>query len=120
MDPQTFKTMGAPAMAGLRPGVPSRAIPLGTALRAVARHVSADGCQFTLSGALPEEGMRMFFTTRNGGERVAGTVRWVLAERIGFAFDRPLGPPELAEMTGYFEASSAVLLRPCTDETALP
>lgn len=56
---------------------------------AVPRHVSADGCQLVLRGVGIRAGERLRFDLAGAGP-VAGTVRWVVADRAGFAFDRPL------------------------------
>lgn len=57
---------------------------------AVPRHVSADGCQLVLlRQATIRAGERLRFGLA-GAEPVVGTVRWVVADRAGFAFDRPL------------------------------
>lgn len=57
---------------------------------AVARHVCADGCQFVLKDDRVAPGQRFRFKL-DGLAPVIGTVRWVVTDRIGFAFDRPLG-----------------------------
>ena len=46
---------------------------------ALAKHVSAEGCQFVFNEKRVE-----------GFDPVIGTVRWVVIDRVGFAFDRPL------------------------------
>lgn len=55
-----------------------------------ARHVSAEGCQFVIDCEMPTKGERFAFSL---DERitVAGTVSWVVKDRIGFAFDCPIG-----------------------------
>lgn len=56
---------------------------------AVAKHVCAEGCQFVIERDTVTAGQRFRFNLK-GFEPVLGTVRWVVANRIGFAFDRPL------------------------------
>ncbi|GGC14271.1 hypothetical protein GCM10011494_36370 [Novosphingobium endophyticum] len=52
-----------------------------------ARHVSAEGCQFVVEREMPAKGERFAFHV-DGRVAVTGTVRWVVSDRIGFAFDR--------------------------------
>ncbi|MCJ2182009.1 PilZ domain-containing protein [Novosphingobium sp. 1949] len=52
----------------------------------VARHVSADGCQFVLEQGALERGQNLAFLLEGFGV-VRGKVRWIVADRIGFAFD---------------------------------
>lgn len=54
-----------------------------------ARHVSAEGCQFVVEREMPAKGERFLFHV-DGQATVAGTVRWVVSDRIGFAFDSPI------------------------------
>lgn len=62
-----------------------------------ARHICADGCQFvTLSEEL-SKGERLAFVI-NESDRVAGTVRWVVRDRAGFAFDAPIASGTLAAL----------------------
>ncbi|MEE4453178.1 PilZ domain-containing protein [Novosphingobium resinovorum] len=56
---------------------------------ALARHVSADGCQFVVERSPIEQGQRLSFALE-GYPPVLGTVRWVVKDRVGFAFDRPI------------------------------
>ncbi|MCT2400701.1 PilZ domain-containing protein [Novosphingobium mangrovi (ex Huang et al. 2023)] len=55
----------------------------------VARHVSAEGCQLILKQDQVAKGQRFRFNL-DGAGAVVGTVRWVVSDRIGFAFDQPL------------------------------
>lgn len=56
---------------------------------AVARHVTADGCQFVIEKAGVAAGQCFCFVV-DDHPPVRGTVRWVVRDRIGFAFDRPI------------------------------
>lgn len=56
---------------------------------ATARHISAEGCQFVVGPDRIAEGQRLRFALE-GHPAVRGTVRWVVGDRIGFAFDRPI------------------------------
>lgn len=56
---------------------------------AVPRHVCAQGCQLVFGRDRVRPGERLRFSLETGA--VAGTVRWVVEDRAGFAFDRPLG-----------------------------
>lgn len=56
---------------------------------AVPRHVCAEGCQLVVRHADVRAGQRLRFRLE-GARAVAGTVRWVVGDRAGFAFDRPL------------------------------
>jgi hypothetical protein len=69
---------------------------------AVARHVTSDGCQFVVESDVvaPEEiaqGQRFSFAL-DGHPPVRGTVRWVVHDRVGFAFDRPISHDAQAAM----------------------
>lgn len=55
----------------------------------VARHISADGCQLVLGDEVVSPGARFGFHLA-GFPPVHGTVRWIVADRAGFVFDRPL------------------------------
>ena len=55
----------------------------------VARHVCAEGCQLVLGGEEVYPGSRFRFDLA-GFPPVHGTVRWIVADRVGFVFDRPL------------------------------
>lgn len=54
-----------------------------------ARHVCAEGCQFVTEREQLLKGERFAFMV-DGRERVTGTVRWVVRDRAGFAFDAPI------------------------------
>jgi hypothetical protein len=54
-----------------------------------ARHVSAEGCQLVVEREVPARGERFVFSL-GGQAMVAGTVRWVVKDRVGFAFDQPI------------------------------
>lgn len=56
---------------------------------AAARHISADGCQLVLGEANAAPGQRFRFDLA-GFAPIIGTVRWIVADRAGFAFDQPL------------------------------
>lgn len=56
---------------------------------AVVRHLSADGCQLVLGRLKTAPGQRFRFHLA-GFATVFGTVRWTVADRAGFVFDRPL------------------------------
>ncbi len=60
-----------------------------SACTALAKHISAEGCQFIVRADSIATGQRFRFNL-DGLEPVVGTVRWVVDDRIGFAFDRPL------------------------------
>lgn len=60
--------------------------PFATAL---ARHVSPEGCQLVVESSLLEKGLRLVMA-QAGFARVTGTVRWVVGDRAGFAFDAPI------------------------------
>lgn len=66
-------------------------------LYGVARHVTADGCQFAITGPRPAAGCHL--TCRlSANAAVTGVVRWIVEDRIGFAFDRLLDAGSLAEL----------------------
>lgn len=54
-----------------------------------ARHVCAEGCQFVTEREQLFKGERFTFVV-DGSNRIAGTVRWVVRDRVGFAFDAPI------------------------------
>lgn len=56
---------------------------------AVARHISSEGCQFEVVQDDIAEGQRFSFAL-DGHPPIRGTVRWVVSDRVGFAFDRPI------------------------------
>ena len=70
---------------------------------ALAKHVSAEGCQFVLKREKVVQGQRFRFNLE-GQAPVIGTVRWVVAERVGFAFDRPLCRSSLDALTSHCRA----------------
>lgn len=83
----------------------------GEQLRGYPRHVTAEGCQFLLASGHAGADERKVFTLP-GGARVAGTVRWILEERVGFAFDRPLDDATLAALSEEVAALTALDLVP--------
>jgi len=56
---------------------------------ALAKHVSPEGCQLVVERNLLEKGVRLVLSLA-GNPRVTGTVRWVVEDRAGFAFDAPI------------------------------
>lgn len=66
--------------------------------RALPRHVSVDGCQLVLGGQGARPGQR-FRLDLAGIAPISGTVRWAVADRVGFAFDRPLCPAGLSALS---------------------
>ncbi|MFC0684813.1 PilZ domain-containing protein [Novosphingobium clariflavum] len=56
---------------------------------ASARHISPEGCQLVIESSLLEKGLRLVMAM-SGFARVTGTVRWVVGDRVGFAFDAPI------------------------------
>ncbi|HKT85407.1 MAG TPA: PilZ domain-containing protein [Novosphingobium sp.] len=62
-----------------------------------ARHISAEGCQFVTGSGQLSRGERFAFVV-NESDRVAGTVRWVVRDRAGFAFDAPIAGETLAAL----------------------
>lgn len=77
----------------------------------VARHVSADGCQVLLTAGSASALHRMMLSMPSGG-LVGGTIRWVLADRLGFAFDAAIDAQALAELAGQGAQPNAVQLLP--------
>ena len=59
---------------------------------AVAKHVSADGCQLIVVREGIAPGQRFRFKLTDFAP-VIGTVRWVTGKRVGFAFDMPIARP---------------------------
>ncbi|MBT0668445.1 PilZ domain-containing protein [Novosphingobium profundi] len=57
--------------------------------RAVARHVSAAGCQLILENGALHVGQALGFSLEGAGW-IRGQVRWILANHVGFAFDAML------------------------------
>lgn len=76
---------------------------------AVARHVSADGCQLVMGQARTQPGQRFRFHLA-GFAPVSGTVRWTVADRAGFAFDSPLCRSSLRILSGHGAAMQALQL----------
>ncbi|MYL99038.1 PilZ domain-containing protein [Novosphingobium sp. FGD1] len=64
---------------------------------AVARHISAEGCQFVVEQVGVVQGQRFSFAL-DGHPAVRGTVRWVVKDRVGFAFDQPISRDAQAAM----------------------
>ncbi|HUD31287.1 MAG TPA: PilZ domain-containing protein [Novosphingobium sp.] len=63
----------------------------------MARHISSEGCQFVVEQDDIAEGQRFSFALE-GHPAVRGTVRWVVNDRVGFAFDRPISRDTQAAM----------------------
>ena len=104
--------MYAPAkwLSAGRPPLTSNRSP-GEQLRGYPRHVTAEGCQFLLASGYAEPDERKVFTAPDGTP-VVGAIRWILEERIGFAFDRPLGDATQAALSGAVAALTALELLP--------
>lgn len=64
----------------------------------VARHASAEGCQFVVEVGRFAVGQRLGFMLGNYRE-VSGAIRWSLGDRIGFAFDAAISREDLQELT---------------------
>ena len=79
------------------------------ALDGVARHVAAEGCQFVLCTDAPAAGRWLVFVLESGAS-VTGRISWVVDRRIGFAFDRPLGPEAVAELSRQASALKSLRL----------
>lgn len=62
-----------------------------------ARHICAEGCQLVTGNKPLSKGER-FALVVNESDRVAGTVRWVVRDRAGFAFDAPIAGEILAAL----------------------
>lgn len=62
-----------------------------------ARHICAEGCQFVTGSEEFSKGERFAFMV-NESKRVTGTVRWVVRDRAGFAFDAPVAKETLAAL----------------------
>lgn len=77
----------------------------------VARHVSADGCQVLLTAGTAVAGRRMLLMMA-ADRCVGGAIRWVLPDRIGFAFDAAIDPDTIAELAGQGLQPRAVQLVP--------
>lgn len=72
--------------------------PRGAALEGLVRHVSEDGCQLILMAKAPNVGRRLSFECAPGST-ISGTIRWVLGDRVGFAFDQRISPEAVAQVT---------------------
>jgi len=72
---------------------------------ALAKHVSAEGCQFVFNEKRVAPGQRFRFKLE-GFNPVIGTVRWVVTDRVGFAFDRPLSRVGVGERRSRSTSSS--------------
>jgi hypothetical protein len=70
----------------------------GGALEGMVRHVSEDGCQLILVGKAPNVGRRLSLES-SPGVTISGTIRWVLGERVGFAFDHRISPEAVTQVT---------------------
>ena len=62
-----------------------------------ARHVCAEGCQLVTGTEQLSKGDRFAFLL-NASDRVTGTVRWVVRDRAGFAFDAPIADEVMAAL----------------------
>lgn len=91
-----------------RPSTSPR-VPGAGSLDGVARHVTAEGCQFVLSGDAPPAGKAMIFLLTSGAP-VTGRIIWVLDRRIGLAFDHPLAPDYVDELSSQSSALKALRL----------
>ncbi|WP_235522936.1 PilZ domain-containing protein [Novosphingobium sp. Leaf2] len=65
---------------------------------AMARHISEDGCQLVLEAESLAQGQRVSFALEGGCVRA--TVRWIVQDRAGVAFDAPLSAAQQALMVG--------------------
>jgi hypothetical protein len=83
----------------------------GDVLAGIARHVSREGCQFVMTGKAPSVGRRLRVMMESGA-CVSGTIRWVLGERVGFAFDRAIDEAEVAGLTYHFAGVRVIELLP--------
>ncbi len=72
--------------------------PETTTFRAVARHVTHDGCQFVFREAVPGPAQRLTLVLE-GNSPVSGVVRWIVTDRAGFAFDHGLDAEAMAELS---------------------
>lgn len=99
----------APVTPAVSPAAPTRAEDTGGVLQGVARHVTIDGCQFVLTGPRPEAGMRLSCRL-SAHASVTGTVRWIVEDRIGFAFQHPLDAANLAELASHAAQVKAIEL----------
>ncbi|WP_221419977.1 PilZ domain-containing protein [Novosphingobium chloroacetimidivorans] len=100
---------------------PRRPTPVGEAatrgdaagtLHGIARHVTEDGCQFVTTGPTPKSGCRLRCLL-SSNPAVSGVVRWIVEDRIGFAFDQPLDAGSLAELASHSVQVKAIVLEPC-------
>lgn len=90
--------------------MPTRA-KLSTHASAVARHVTAEGCQFVVERTGLAAGQSFSFTL-DDHPPVRGTVRWVVRNRIGFAFDRPISHDTQAAMVRRSRVVQGLELQP--------
>lgn len=98
--------MNAPVIRPVTPPPPRDRVDGAVPIVGTARHVSTEGCQFAIRGGRPAVGDRLGFGWR--GDPIAGTVRWVLEDRIGFAFARRLDPSICLELAGQSVALQAL------------
>ncbi len=77
---------------------PVGSTPADATLRGIPRHVSAEGCQFVIAGKVPAVG-RCLRVDLAPDLAIHGTIRWVLGDRIGFAFDRRVVAAALAVLS---------------------
>jgi hypothetical protein len=82
-------------------------------LRGYPRHATAEGCQFLLVSGSGSPDERKVFTAPDGTP-VAGTIRWILEERVGFAFDRPLEDGTLRALSDEVAAVTTLELAPAS------
>jgi hypothetical protein len=81
-------------------------------LEGAARHVSSEGCQFVMSGKAPGLGRRLRVAA--GPQwAITGTVRWVVGERIGFAFDQRIDAAAVIALADHFACARVIELLPC-------
>lgn len=86
----------------------------GDTLSGIARHVTQDGCQFVITGPAPKPGCRL--TCQLGiNPPIAGVVRWIVEDRIGFAFDGLLDSARLTELVNLGVQVSAIPLEASED-----
>jgi hypothetical protein len=69
-------------------------------LDGMARHVSTEGCQLVISGKPPGAGRRLSFTIEPA-RTIAGTIQWVLGNRVGFVFDCRIDAAVAADMAAH-------------------
>jgi len=76
---------------------------------AIARHASAEGCQFILTGPLIQPDARVLVILGSGDD-LRATVRWRVGSRIGVAFDSTASDTILAELAAPFTKISVLSL----------